>query len=112
VRRQWETGLDVALIYAGAIASEAEIRKEVQPRLAARERMIRTVSERLEPVLNNGLTVEDAHAIIAALTLPEVYRDLVRERGWTPERFQEWLERTLAAQLIAVEGRRRQSPRS
>jgi AcrR family transcriptional regulator len=101
VRRQWETGLDIALIYAGAVASEAEIRKELEPRLAARERMIRTVSERLEPVLNDGLTVKDAHAIISALTLPEVYRDLVRDRGWAPERFQDWLEHTLVVQLIA-----------
>jgi AcrR family transcriptional regulator len=107
VRRQWETGLDIALIYAGAVASEPEIRKELQPRVDARERMIRTVSERLEPVLSDGLTVEDAHAIISALTLPEVYRDLVRDRGWTPERFQDWLERTLAVQLISVGGRRR-----
>jgi AcrR family transcriptional regulator len=107
VRRQWESGLDIALIYAGAVASEPEIRKELQPRLDARERMIRTVSERLEPVLNDGLTVEDAHAIISALTLPEVYRDLVRDRGWAPERFQDWLERTLAVQLIAVGVRRR-----
>jgi AcrR family transcriptional regulator len=105
VRRQWETGLDIALIYAGAVASEPEIRKELQPRLDARERMIRTVSERLEPVLNDGVTVGDAHAIISALTLPEVYRDLVRDRGWTPERFQEWLARTLVVQLIAVGGR-------
>jgi hypothetical protein len=67
--------------------------------------MIRTVSERLEPVLNDGLTVKDAHAIISALTLPEVYRDLVRDRGWTPERFQDWLEGALAVQLISVGGR-------
>jgi AcrR family transcriptional regulator len=107
VRKQWETGLDIALIYAGAVASEPEIRKELEPRLAARERMIRTVSERLEPVLNDGLTVEEAHAIISALTLPEVYRDLVRDRGWTPERFQDWLTRTLAVQLISVGGPRR-----
>jgi AcrR family transcriptional regulator len=106
VRRQWETGLDIALIYAGAVASEPEIRKELQPRLDARERMIRTVSERLEPALKDGLTATDAHAIISALTLPEVYRDLVRDHGWTPERFQGWLERTLAEQLIAGGGRR------
>jgi hypothetical protein len=57
--------------------------------------------------VNDGLTFEDAHAVISALTLPEVYRDLVRDRGWAPERFQEWLERTLAVQLISGGGRRR-----
>jgi hypothetical protein len=46
----------------------------------------------------------------AAEKMPEVYRDLVRDRGWTPERFQDWLERTLAVQLISVGGRRRYSP--
>jgi TetR/AcrR family transcriptional regulator, regulator of autoinduction and epiphytic fitness len=102
VRKQWETGLDIALIYAGAVTSEPEIRNELQPRLDAREQMIRTVSERLEPVLRDELTATDAAAIISALTLPEVYRDLVRERGWTPDRFQSWLERTLATQLIAL----------
>jgi hypothetical protein len=30
----------------------------------------------------------------------------VRDRGWTPERFQDWLERTLTVQLISVGGRR------
>jgi AcrR family transcriptional regulator len=108
VRKQWQTGLDIALIYAGAVTSEPDIRKELQPRLDARERMIRTVTERLEPILNNGLTATDAAAIISALTLPEVYRDLVRDRGWTPDRFQSWLERTLAAQLITPSGRPQQ----
>ena len=39
-------------------------------------------------------------AIISALTIPEVYRDLVRDRGWTPGRYQQWVERTLTEQLL------------
>jgi AcrR family transcriptional regulator len=102
VRRQWETGIDIALIYAGAVASEPEIRKELAPRLAARERMIETVSQKLQPELADGLTPKDATAIISALTIPEVYRELVRDRGWTPDAFQTWLEHTLTNQLLAV----------
>jgi hypothetical protein len=30
---------------------------------------------------------------------PEVYRLLVGDRGWTPERYQRWLATTLAQQL-------------
>lgn len=107
VRRQWETGIDIALIYAGAVASEPEIRKELEPRLAARERMIQTVSEKLQPALACGITPNDATAIISALTLPEVYRELVQDRGWTPDAFQIWLERTLTGQLLAVAPRRK-----
>jgi hypothetical protein len=31
---------------------------------------------------------------------PEVYRLLVSERGWTPERYAEWLRNTLTEQLL------------
>jgi AcrR family transcriptional regulator len=107
VRRQWETGIDLALIYAGAVASEPEIRKELEPRLAARERMIQTVSQKLQPALAGGLTTKEATAIISALSLPEVYRELVLDRGWTPDNFQTWLERTLSSQLLASGPRRK-----
>ncbi len=105
VRRQWETGLDIAMIYAAAVASEPEVRKELEPRLAAREAMIQAICEKLEPALADGLTPREAGAIISALTLPEVYRELVRDRGWTPDEFQTWLEHTLTSQFLAVRSR-------
>jgi AcrR family transcriptional regulator len=105
VRRQWETGLDIGLIYAGAASVEPEVLKELQPRLAAREAMIQAVCGKIEPALPDGLGRDAAGAIISALTLPEVYRELVRDRGWTPHQFEMWLERTLASQLVDVPAR-------
>jgi hypothetical protein len=32
---------------------------------------------------------------------PEVYRLFVNDRGWTPERYQQWLATTLLEQLTA-----------
>jgi AcrR family transcriptional regulator len=101
VRRQWETGLDIAMTYAGAVVSEAEVRKELEPRLAARDEMIRSVCEVLAQSVEGALSTSDAVALVSAITLPEVYRELVRDRGWTPDRYQEWVERSLVQQLVA-----------
>lgn len=109
-RRYWEAGLDVGLIYASAVALEADTRADLEPRLATREKVIRLVSEALRPRLKDGLTQDDAIAIMSALTIPEVYRDLVRDRGWTPDRYQEWLERTLTEQLLTNSTRRPSRP--
>jgi AcrR family transcriptional regulator len=51
--------------------------------------------------LRPGLRERDAADLIHALMSPELYRLLVVDRGWTPERYEEWLGRTLADQLTA-----------
>jgi hypothetical protein len=43
----------------------------------------------------------DAADIIHALTSPEVYRLLVGDRGWSPERYEQWLKDILIDQLLA-----------
>ncbi|HEX9036536.1 MAG TPA: helix-turn-helix domain-containing protein [Ktedonobacterales bacterium] len=50
--------------------------------------------------LKSGLSVEEATDIQFALSSPEIYRLLTRERGWTPERFEAWLAETLTALLL------------
>ena len=49
--------------------------------------------------LKPGLRERDAADLIHALMSPEVYRLLVGDRDWTPERYQQWLATTLAQQL-------------
>ena len=49
--------------------------------------------------LKPGLRERDAADLIHALMSPEVYRLLVGDRGWKPERYQQWLATTLAQQL-------------
>jgi AcrR family transcriptional regulator len=51
--------------------------------------------------LRPELKERDAADIIHALMSPEVYRLLVLDRGWQPERYQLWLTRTLIDQLIS-----------
>ena len=51
--------------------------------------------------LRPAVKQRDAEDVIHALMSPEVYRLLVVDRGWTPERYATWLTDTLAAQLLA-----------
>jgi AcrR family transcriptional regulator len=50
--------------------------------------------------LRPELRERDAADIIHALTLPEVYRLLVGDRGWRPGRYEQWLTQTLISQLL------------
>jgi AcrR family transcriptional regulator len=51
--------------------------------------------------LRPRLRERDAADIIHALTSPEVYRLLVGDRGWPPERYEQWLKDILIDQLLA-----------
>ena len=51
--------------------------------------------------LRPGLRERDAADLIHALMSPEVYRLLVIDRGWPPERYEQWLARILADQLTS-----------
>jgi AcrR family transcriptional regulator len=59
--------------------------------------------------LRPGLRERDAADVIHALMSPELYRLLVIDRGWPPERYEQWLARLLADQLTSPSPR---SPRS
>jgi AcrR family transcriptional regulator len=47
-----------------------------------------------------GITEADAAAIVWSLTSPEMQRLLRVERGWTTERYREWLAQTLTRTLL------------
>jgi AcrR family transcriptional regulator len=49
--------------------------------------------------LRTGLGEREAADIVHAVMAPEVYRLLVHDRGWTPERYRRWAARTLVQQL-------------
>jgi AcrR family transcriptional regulator len=51
--------------------------------------------------LRPELRERDAADLIHAFLSPELYRLLVLDRGWTPDRYARWLEATLAAQLLS-----------
>ena len=50
--------------------------------------------------LRPGLRERDAADIIHAVLSPELYRLVVVDRGWTPQRYQRWVAELLAVQLL------------
>lgn len=56
----------------------------------------------LKGALKPGLDAATATEIHWALSSPEMYRLLVRERGWSPQRYEEWLAGTAAELLLGA----------
>ncbi|TYB57156.1 TetR/AcrR family transcriptional regulator [Nonomuraea sp. PA05] len=61
---------------------------------AARELMAK-------PGARGEVPVEEAADLLYGVLSPDLYLLFVRERGWTPERFERWAYETLRAQLCA-----------
>ena len=83
---------------AGSDPAAAELLSEIRrQRDQGQGRIARSLSR--AHALKPGLRERDAADLIHALMSPEVYRLLVGDRGWTPERYQQWLATTLTQQL-------------
>jgi AcrR family transcriptional regulator len=95
----------------GASAFSPALRKMEQEfekiRLEMQEERIRLLFRHGEQ--RPGLAPEDARRILWMYTSRDVYRMLVHESGWTPDRYQEWLSDTLLSALVRP-GRRPMSP--
>jgi hypothetical protein len=51
-------------------------------------------------VLRTGLRPEEAADVMAMLTSPSVYHQLVIQQGWSPTRYRRWMTSTLLEQLL------------
>jgi AcrR family transcriptional regulator len=92
--------IDDIMRSAAAIDPEiATLRAKIQ---AERFRNVATLVRwlRANGPLRHERSVEEAAAIVWTLTSPEVHRLLRVDRGWSSERFRDWLGETLARTLL------------
>lgn len=101
-RRQFELMYDVIAIYQEAARVDPDIARAQQVILANRERAFRRHLTAIARQLTPRVTVEQAVDIYVALVVPEIYRTLVIERGWTPDRYEAWLGDALVDQLLTL----------
>jgi AcrR family transcriptional regulator len=99
-RQQWELGSEVVAIYTGAAAADPEAAAELAEALKGRRQGMETFALSLEPHLRHGLDASLAAAILRVLCSPEVFDELVRRSGWTPDAYQAWLLQALKRELL------------
>jgi AcrR family transcriptional regulator len=99
-RHQWEAGAAMIAIYRGAAAADKEAAAELDTALQGRRSFLKQFLDAMIPMLRPDLHPEQAAAVLRALTLAEVYRELVDSAGWSPDEYESWLADTLKRQLL------------
>ena len=99
-RRQWETGAALTRIYSAAASADSEAAAELAVALEGRRKNLTAFIEEMAPHLRPELGADHLAEIFYALTLPEIYDTLVRQRGWTPDAYEVWLSALLCQQLL------------
>src|SRR5262249_39178949 len=95
-RRQHEVMYDVIVMYQEAARADPDIAADMRTIMGTRERAF---ARHLEAIAAR-VTAADGLGVYLALVLPEIYRTLVLERGWSNERYEAWLGESLVHQLL------------
>ncbi len=99
-RRQFEIMYDVIAVYQEAARTDPDIAQATRTIMANREGSFRHHVESIAGQLAPGVTVDNGVDRYLALVLPEIYRTLVIERGWTIDEYEKWLADALIQQLL------------
>src|SRR2546425_11520574 len=94
--------LELELLWtAHAVAPElADLAREIEMRRRQNQgRLVAYLDE--HHMLRQGLPVEEATDVLWVLTSYDVYRMLVVEQSWEPERYETWLAQLLVQHLLA-----------
>ncbi len=107
-RAIYESENDELGLIRGASALSPALRKMEREFESIRFKM---QEERLTLLFAQGkhrkdLALNDARRILWMYTSRDVYRMLVHEGGWTPDRYQQWLSETLLSALVSREARK------
>jgi AcrR family transcriptional regulator len=107
-RQIYDAEKDVLEVFRGASVVAPELSEMMKnrecKRYEAQGQLITFLhaAGRLKP----GLDIETARDILWTLTGREIYRMLVQERGWSSDKYQEWLADTLVLSLTEAVGNR------
>jgi AcrR family transcriptional regulator len=95
-----ERGAPLVAVLAAAAQSDPELAELLTTLHADRLKNLRVLVDALTAKGALRLPADDALETVWALTSPELHQLLVRERGWTRQRYEEWLAANLAELLL------------
>lgn len=105
IRRQMEIGSDVIAMYQEAARTDPRTAETWRQVLVGREGAVRSLLEKLLRQSPGRLEPARALDVYVTCTLPEVYRTLVTERGWSPDQYEAWLANLLTREILDLAGR-------
>jgi AcrR family transcriptional regulator len=107
-RRIHEQTTDIFEIVRGAATADPDLAVLRQQLGVRRLGDTRTVAESLHQkhALSLGMEVDEATDLIWALGSAEMFRLLVVERDWPPDRYQRWLAKALEESVLCLQDRR------
>jgi AcrR family transcriptional regulator len=102
IRQQMETSYDVIAIHRDAARSDPAAADAYRLVLDSRAESFARFIHDLRADLHSGIDERTATDLLWAFSNEELWRELIDERGWSPDRYQHWLARTLVSQLITT----------
>jgi AcrR family transcriptional regulator len=102
IRRQMATSYDVISLHRQAAAADPLAAADYRQVLDNRARTLASFVHDLQADLASGMDETTATDILWCFSNEEIYRELVQERHWTDDRYEQWLTATLIAQLITT----------
>jgi AcrR family transcriptional regulator len=98
IRLRWEHGHDVVRASTQAAATDPEVREETEAALRIRRGGIAHLAAKLD---RTGEAARIA-ATLDALSLPELFADLVTEHGWSADDYEAWLVSVLRSVVTSA----------
>ena len=103
IRLRWELGGDVVRVHQDAARADPSVRAGMAEAEGRRAGGIARFVRDLDADFRLGLDVDRTRAVVHALTLSDVYAELVGVQGWSPDDYERWL----GAELVAAVERER-----
>ncbi len=104
IRRRWELAGDIVKVNEDAARADPGIRAGVEVARDRRQQGIRAFVHTLKGNQVAGLDIDRAAAILDALTMHDLYAQLVGIHGWTPDDYEDWLRSQLVSTLGPIDG--------
>ena len=102
IRQQMESSYDIISIHRQAARADPDFESEYRKVLDNRARHFTDFIHHLGDALADPLETNTATDLLWTFSNEELWRELVEERGWSPDEYERWLAATLIAQLITA----------